>query len=338
VEKLANKKVKLKDIAELTGFAINTVSKALQDKKEISLPTRRLIQETARQIGYIGNSLASSLRSGITKTIAVIVGDISNPHFGIAIKEIETSARAYNYTIFVINTEENEELEERAIRLALSKNVDGILICPTQSSIENIRLIQQFRIPFVLFGRRFQPQEEMDYVICDDIHGGYVATKHLIEKGRSKILFLNAPKRISSAQDRLEGYRKALDDAGLLYDPELVKQIHVTTGSTHRIVAGLVKKELIFDAIFAFSDIVAWEAIHILNRKGYRVPEDISVVGFDNIQARFYFPVLLTTVSDSKGAMSRRAFEILIQKIIEAPSQHYYNEILETHLIIRSST
>ena len=149
------RKVTLKDIARATGHSGNTVSRARRDKDDISPETRRKINQVKREMGYINNTLASSLRRGYTNTLAVILGDISNPHFGIMMSEIEACARNCGYSAFLQSTNEDETLEREAIESALNRSVDGIILCPCQKSEENIRHLQSLGIPFVLIGRRF---------------------------------------------------------------------------------------------------------------------------------------------------------------------------------------
>ena len=332
-----NIKVTLKDIAKETGYTINTISRALKDKEDISEATRKLIKDKANDMGYIRNSIAGSLRSGITKTIAIILGDISNPHFAIIVKEIETSARKHNYNTFIINTDENSELEEEAIHSALGKNVDGIIICPTQKSDDNIKFLKKTGVPFVLIGRYFKDIES-DYVVCNDIEGGYLATKHLIEKGHRKILFLNGPGYISSAFERHEGYKKALSENEIEYDSNLVYEMSITSGESNRVVKKILESGIEFTAVFAFSDMIAWETIYVLNKNGLNVPRDIAIVGFDNIQSKLTFPVPLTTISTSKSKMSRRAVDILLKKINSKEEGNYIKDIIETKVIVRGST
>ena len=146
--------VTLKDIAAKTGYSVNTVSRALRDKDDIAAPTREMIQKTAQEMGHVSNTLAASLRLGYTNTIAVILGDISNPHFSIMMKEIEGYAWKAGYTSILFNTNENEELELAAIQSALNKNVDGIIICPAQKTPYNLTYLKESGVPFVLIGRR----------------------------------------------------------------------------------------------------------------------------------------------------------------------------------------
>jgi len=327
----------LKDIAEQTGYTVNTVSRALKNKEDISAATRELIQQKAQELGYIGNSLASSLRSGLTKTIAVIVADVSNPHFSIAVKEIESVARKQDYTTFILNSYEDQDTEKKAIYSALSKNVDGIIICPAQGSDDNMEFLRRTRTPFVLIGRHMN-SEDMDYVVSNDEKGGYLATSHLLERGHKDILFLNAHHSISSARERLEGYKRAMKEYGVAYNTTLVREVSNISGGSRNELREVIESKIPFTALFAFNDMMAWESIFILNKYNIRVPEDISVVGFDNIQSRMFIPFPLTSVSNAKGKTSRRAFEILMKRIHKQNSDHRFCEVVDTKLVVREST
>ena len=329
-----NKTVTLRDIAEKTGYSINTVSHALKNKTDISKQTRELIQKTAQEMGYIGNASASYMRSGISKTIAIILGDISNPHFSIMVREIENYIRGLGYTPFILNTEENEEIEYQAILSAAQKNVDGIILCPVQKTRNNILFLKKTGIPFVLIGRRFT-ELDTDYVVCDDENGGYIAAQYLLELGHRNILFLNAALHISISTERLRGFHRAFLEKGVPYQPDLVYSGSAQSGGWGEVLASALKKNPSVTAVLAFSDLIAWESVLALNQMGLRVPEDISVMGFDDIQSRFHFPVLLTTVSSSKRTMATAAAELLLQKI---QGEAHEQIILPTKLIVRAST
>ena len=327
--------VTLKDIAAATGFSINTVSHALKDREDISLATRETIKETAKKMGYVGNASARFLRSGVSKLIAIILGDLSNPHFSIMVKEIETYFRREGYVSFVMNTDEKSDVERQAILTAAERNVDGILICPTQNSRENLACLRSTGIPFVLIGRRFL-QEDCSYVVCDDEHGGYIAARHLLRLGHRRILFLNGPASISSARERRDGYLRAHREASVPADPDLLATTPVTLGniSVDGIGEAVLQKKV--TAILAFSDLIAFEAITALKRQGIRVPEEISVVGFDNIQSKYPFPVLLTSVTSSNTTMARRASALLLRLLRDRtlPPEQL---MLTTQLVVRET-
>lgn len=306
--------VTLKDIAAELGYSVNTVSRALRDKDDIAEETREKIKETAMQLGYINNMIASSLRLGYTNTIAVILGDVSNPHFAVMMKEIEEHAREKGYFSFLINTDEDEELEMEAIRSALNKSVDGIILCPTQKSDKNIEFLKTTDIPFVLIGRRME-NIETDYVVCNDELGGYQATKCLLEYGHRDILILHGPEYISSARERLAGYKRAYAEAGVSMNEKLIREVPVTAKGCSQVLERLVEEKQTYSAVFAFSDMVAWETWTYLLEHGKRVPQDCSIIGFDHIQSRLVLPFRLSSVSSYKGEMSIETVNVLVRRM-----------------------
>ena len=329
-------KITLKDIARATGFSVNTVSRALRGKDDISPKTREKIEQARREMGYITNSLASSLRRGYSDTIAVILGDISNPHFSIMMSDIELRARSFGYGAVLLTTNEDEELERNAIQAALNKNVDGIILCPCQKSDENIRYLQSVGVPFVLIGRRFD-SVDTDYVICDDEQGGYLATKELIRSGHRRILMLQGAPYISSARERLAGYIRAHEEAGLPVDRALVCEGSVMGEKGNGHYEQIMSRELGFTAVFAFSDLIAWDFWRFLHSKGYTVPEDFSLVGFDHIQSRLYIPYELCSVCSHKKLMSVETVDVLVRRMRGEAGEEHEHRVIET-AIIRGET
>ncbi len=323
--------VTLKDIAVKTGFSVNTVSRVLRGKPEIADKTRETIVSVAKEMGHVRNMLASSLRSGFSNTIAVILGDVSNPHFAIMMSEIEQHARSKGYTSFLINTGEDEKSELDAIYTALNQSVDGIIICPTQKSMHNIDFLRERQIPFVLIGRR---APNTSYVICNDELGGYQATRYLLDHGHREILHMGGPGYISSAVDRKNGYLRAMKEAGLEARPELMVEVPATaTNDCSETLERLLRNKIQFSAIFAFSDVIAWKCWSCLQRRGLRVPEDISIVGFDYIQSRLELPFPVSSISSHKRHMSTTAVDVLIAAMQSRNAQKYEQIIIDTSLI-----
>ena len=323
--------VTLKDIAEKTGYSVNTVSRALRGKDDISSATQALIRKTAAEMGHISNTIASSLRSGYTNTIAVIIGDVSNLHFATMMKEIEEYARSKGYTTILLNTNEDPEQEMQAIQVALGKGADGILICPTQKSRKSIEYLKTIGKPFVLIGRRYS-DEDVNYVVCDDELGGYQATKYLLERGHRRILMLHGPMYISSAAERLAGYLRAHRELGVRVCPELIQEVPVIANGCSNILSEIRQQGISFSAIFAFSDMLAWDAWSCLHREGYRIPEECSIVGFDNIQAVLPIPFQLSSISSQDQKMSTAAVKILLD-LIQQPSAPPQHAVLPTCIV-----
>lgn len=323
--------VTLKDIANRTGYSVNTISRALRGKDDIAPETREKISNIAKEMGHVRNVLAMSLRVGYTNTIAVILGDVSNPHFAIMMKEIEGHARGYGYTSFLLNTNEDEALEMGAIQSALNRSVDGIIICPTQKSKANIEYLKSTGIPFVLIGRRY-PDIDTDYVICNDELGGYQATSELLAKGHRKILLLHGPQYISSARERLEGYCRAYAEYGLEVDRDLMCEVPVASHDNEERLCRDIVQARDFTAVFAFSDYLAWEVWDCLKQSHRRVPEDCSLIGFDYIQSRLPLPFRLTSVSSHKGRMSTTAVDLLVKRMQEEEEQAARQVVIDTGL------
>lgn len=327
----------MKQIAEKTGYSVNTVSCALRDKPEIPESTRLLIQEKAKNMSYIANSTARALQSGESLTIAIIIGDISNPNLSIIVKELEISARFHGYNAIIINTEEDPDIENLAVLNVLSRNVDGIVMMPCQKEIGIILTLKKAEIPFVLIGRHF-PQIPTDFVTGDDEKGAFLAVSHLIERGHSRILFLNGPAYISNAVMRLKGYQKAFSDKGYPLIDDLVLETDIMVGKTAEVIHKVEEQGIQYTAIFAFSDLIAFEAICTLQEIGKKIPEDISIIGFDNIQSKIPIPFGITSVGASKTKMAQRSIEILLSKMKDQTIEKLTQEFLEPTLIIREST
>ena len=328
------RRVTLRDIAAKTGFSVNTVSHALKDQPDISDKTKQLIRKTAQEMGYIRNSSAVFLRSGVSKSIAIVLGDLSNPLFAIMVKGLEVRLKEKGYVSFVINTEEDKATERMALEMALEKNVDGIILCPSPDGRENVAFLQQQGVPFVLHGRYFRDMDT-SAVLYDDQRCGYLATRHLLQEGHRKILFINAPLSVSSAQERLNGYYEALSEFGA--GQAQVATVTLSPGQRLEQIRHALFEEYDYTAVVAFSDMIALEVISLLQEQQISVPGDISVVGFDNIQSNYLLPTQLTTVSSSKSLMVRKSVELLIDQI----QRHHKDSIrlvLPAEIKIRETT
>jgi len=332
-------KARLKDIAAATGFSVNTVSHALRDMPDISEATKETIRRAARELGYIPNLQASSIKSGKSRMISIILPDIANPHFTIVFREIEEYFRKLGITPFFINTNEDPEEELNAVRLSIGQNVDGVIICPTQGTTESICLLQQSGIPFVLIGRRFGPEVQANYVVCDDTQGAYLATAHLLELGHRKIAYCKTDSHISSDAERFAGYRKALEEGGVAVDGDLILQLTPTAEGQGKAIREFLLARPECTAVLAFSDILAYAVIRELLAAGKRVPEDVSVMGFDNICSDYVLPIGLSSVSVSKKHMAQTACELLYEEIRSGvPSETPREVVLPTRLFLRETT
>ncbi|MBQ8684138.1 MAG: LacI family DNA-binding transcriptional regulator [Clostridia bacterium] len=324
--------VTLRDIAEACHVSINTVSHALSDKADISEETKRRIRKKAKELGYIRNRTATSLRFQSTHTVTLIVSDISNPLFAIMAKKIEQRLSQEGYALFIMNTESNAEAEYAAVVSAIENAADGIIICPNQEDTRAMELMQKRQVPFVLLGRRFI-DSDMDYVIWNDRQGGHQATNHLVGKGHRRILFVGEAPHISSTNERLEGYRLALEEHGLPFDPSLVYTKGVAKEKLEAMLRTQLNQPDPFTAIFAFSDFVACDLLAILYKLNPH--HRIEVVGFDDIMTNIAFPLNISSVHTPKAAMAAALVDSLLDKIRNGDEANPCRIVIDTTLTVR---
>ena len=302
------KKVTLKDIANKLNVTVGTVSHVLNGIDDISVETKMKVLKTAEKMGYVSNNSAVSLRLGKTNTIAVIVPDISNPHIAYQIKLIEDKLRNLNYSVIILNTNEDDSLEYKAITTALSKQVDGVLLCPCQQSSNGVEFLKKIEMPYALIGRYFS-QIDTDYICADDVKGGYLAGKYLIEKGCKNPLYVGSYKYIEVGNNRFEGLKKAYEEAGIIIDEEKYIPISPVSENINELTEDIVKKYN-FDSIVAFSDIIAFEIMPVINKV-----KKVPVVGFDAISSHLYLPFCYASVGMVNKGWADKATEVLLEKI-----------------------
>lgn len=305
------KRVTLQDIARKTGFTVNTVSRALKNKEDISAATAQKIQKAAREMGYVRNIAASSLRSGRTKTIGLILGVMSNPYYAVVVDTIHDVASRLGYTLLTLCSRDSAEQELQAVEAALSRQVDGILLFPSRGAQAALERLRAAGTPYVLMNRQLEEGQD-DCVLCNEEIGGYLAAKHLIESGRRNLGFLCFFDVVYSTEQRMKGFLRACSEAGI---PEGRRHVAVVAERDAVIHTLREWRSQGLDGLFAFCDMEAWNAISCLQSIGLRVPEDVAVVGFDNIQDKIAFPMPLCTVDPSINAMVDSAIGLLRRRI-----------------------
>jgi len=330
--------ITIKDIAKELGVSINTVSRALNDKPDVSEDTRQRILETADRLGYVPNTLARSLVAGETCTIGLICSDLVNPFYARIAQGVEETARADGYTTIIASTNEDDAAERKAVDLMRSKRVDGIVISPTQMNHDHIARLNQEHIPFILVNRHID-EIITDYVINNNQHGAYQSVQHLISLGHRRIAHVTGPLRISSVRERINGYKQALEENGIHYDPTLVIHTDLTLESGYKIVLKLLQAKNRPSAIFAYSDHLSIGAIKAIRELDLIIPGDISLCGYDDIEYAQFLEIPLTTVRQPMYEIGQRAVFYLLEMIRAVdftPGTH--QEILEPELIVREST
>jgi LacI family transcriptional regulator len=332
------KRVTIKDIANVTGFSINTVSRALNSKPEIRTETKEKILETATRLGYRPNRLAQGLRLNKTATIGVIVTDVANPFFSALVKGVAKAARDLGYSIILQDTDEDYAGEEEAIQVMLSEQVDGLLITPVQNRKETIEKLAAARFPFVLLGRYFDDLETA-YVVPNDYQGGFLATEHLLEQGHTRIAMVNGPLHISSARERFQGFSDALAQFTLPIERSLVVTGALTVEDGLDLSRPILKQAPRPSAIVCYSDFVAFGVMQAIREIGLSIPDDIAVIGFDDVRMASCLQVPLTTIRSPKEELGRQAMQVLARRLRgDQDAPVVQQQKLDVELVVRGST
>lgn len=309
---MPNKPVTLREVAEATGFAINTVSRALKNQPVISPATRAIIQKTAREMGYVPNRAATALRSGRSRTIACVVGYLINPFFGMLFEYISNAAAALNYNVMLFSTKDQEESEMKAIRSALAYGVEGVILVPCQRSEATLRFLRECGLPFVLLAREF-PGQQTDCVLCDEEAGGYLAARHMLSAGHKRLLYVCDDGMVYSIDRRRRGFLRAAEEAGLAEESVRMVDSPDTARQAEMIVRA--HREDGFTGMAVFCDMQARHLIAALGRLGLHVPDDMGCIGFDNIDDITPSPLPLCSVGSDYRAMCERAVALLQRRI-----------------------
>ncbi|RLI41315.1 LacI family transcriptional regulator, partial [Candidatus Bathyarchaeota archaeon] len=244
----------------------------------------------------------------------------------------------HELSIILSNTDEDSEKEEEVIQTMLAERVDGLLITPVQTRKDTTAKLKESGVPFVLLGRYFNGLET-DYVVSDDVQGGFLATEHLIRLGHKRIGMINGPLYISSAKERFQGYKKALDHYGIKLDKSIVSTGALTTEDGYKVTKALLVHRTRPTSIFAYSDFVAFGVIRAVHEDGLRIPEDIAVVGYDDVGFSSCLEIPLTTVRIPKEKLGSKAMESLVSKMSSGRKFIGFHKIkLPVELIIRGTT
>ena len=327
------KRATIKDVAALAGVSAATVSRALDDRPEISSETKERVRSACAQLGYVPNAAARGLSGHATHTIGLVLPDISNPYFSGMATAIEETAAAHGCRVFLSNSLRKEDRELRAIENLVARQVDGILVNPVspESQLRHREVLGG--LPCVYLGANHD--ESPSYVMADNETGAYAAARYLIRLGHRDILFLGGRTTSRTREQRIRGFRRALAEAGL-EGRELPAPPNVTLMRqwSYETALELLKGPLP-DAIFAYSDMTALKVLAAAEERGVRIPEDLSMVGYDNIAFGALHRIHLTTVSQHKYQQGQIAVERLLEKI--NGSRAHTEDILEPELIIRST-
>lgn len=329
--------VTIKDIARELKISPSTVSRALNDHPDISPETKKLVNSLAEKWQYVPNPIALSLKGGSTRIIGVVIPEIIHHFFSTVISGIEDYANLKSYNVMICQSNETYEGEVKSIETLVSSHVDGILVSITKltRNMEHFHALRKRGIPTVFFDRICE-ELESDRVIVDDEEGSYKAVKHLILEGRKRIIHLSGPPNLQIAKGRIDGYIRALNEFRIPVNEENIVKCDAKDEADW-IIPSLLKRNPRPDAFFSVNDLTAAQTMKIVKKHGFRVPDDIAIVGFTNGSICDLTDPELTTVDQHGYEMGQEAARLLIDRIKDK-SLPYQTRIIRTELIIRESS
>jgi LacI family transcriptional regulator len=326
----------IQDVAKLAGVSPITVSRVLNNSGYASEETRARVEAAVAELGYVPNTLARGLRSKRTNTLALVMTDITNPYFTLIARGVEDTASNSGYTVIFCNTDESETEEEKYLRILVQKQVDGILLVPACSNPQSLKFMRSNEIPFVLIDRRV-PGTPSDLVRSDSEQGAYNLTRHLIEWGHKRIVTITGPREVSTSQDRASGYQRAMKEAGLA-DSIQVYYGSFTQDSGYEFTSQALALRLRPTAIFGGNNFISIGIFKALRDASLSVPEDMSVVGFDDLPASLLINPFLTVAAQPAYQMGCQATELLLKRIAGQLPEASQEIVLPTELILRRSS
>jgi DNA-binding LacI/PurR family transcriptional regulator len=331
---------RLKDVAAVAGVSVRTVSNVVSGSAAVAEETRARVQAALDELGYRPNLAARNLRAGRTGLIGLAIPELHSPYFAELAGLLVDTARQRSWTVVIDQTFGDPEAERRLLENGDGRLVDGLIISPWSVSPEELA-VRARDVPVVLLGEQ-DPNGAADRVAVDNVLAADQATTHLIATGRRRIaaIGLQPQLRNGTARRRLEGYHNALRRVGLTPDPALEKAVtalHRRDGA--EAMADLLRSDARPDAVFAFSDELALGALHMAWEHGLRVPDDLAVVGFDDIEDARYSNPPLTTVVPDKRQIAERALQCLADRVY-SPAAHVppLDVVVPHRLEIRAST
>ncbi len=332
--------VSIADIARAAGVSHTTVSRALHESPLISEATRRRIQLLASEMGYTPNAIAQSLQTRQTRTIGLVVTSIADPFFSDIVKGIEEVTRVAGFSVFLSASHNDSDQEIAAIDTFYRRRVDGILIASSRTTNYQQHL-DHIQVPTVLINSQAEAQTKLLHWVCiDDCKGAQLAVEHLLQLGHRSIGYLGVSSRPRSNQQRLVGYQNALEAYGVAYDAakvviaagdEISLEDDVITGQT--LLPLLLNAGV--TAVFCYNDMIAIGVLTACREKGIAAPQQLSIIGFDDINITSYVRPPLTTIHQPRIQLGRLATHVILDLLNDRPGQ---NHLLLPTLVLRSST
>ncbi|SFG43232.1 LacI family DNA-binding transcriptional regulator [Oribacterium sp. WCC10] len=329
----------IEEIAEICGVSKATVSRVINNNpKGVGEKTRAMVMETIEKLNYRPNTLARSIATSRSGMIGLVVPDVANFFYPKVIRGVTDYYMTQNgYTVLLGNSDYHPETEAAQLMRMVDKRVDGIILCSGVSNIKFLRDFRKYNIPLALMGRSFDSSLSDVSITGDNEIGGYKSAKFLLDGGNQRIAYVEGHTDISGSIQRLKGYKRALKEAEIPFDDALTLHGDYTIDYGKSAADELLDSKVNFDAVMTGSDLIAIGMVAEFERRGVRIPEDIEVIGYDNIELSKVFNPALTTMSKPHYDMAQH-ISAQILNVIEGRRVMLPHMVVEPTLVIRETT
>lgn len=327
--------VTIEDVAKLAGVSNSTVSRVLNDREYVKESTRKKVFDAVSELGYKPSRIARSLRANSSKIIGLIISDIQNPFFTSLVRAVEDIAYTNNYSLILCNTDEDPEKEKLYVELMLSERVSGVIITPTREHDCPLRKLLEMNVATVCVDRQVLDCET-DSVLSDNAKSSFKLIEHLIQNGHKRIGALFGPSNITTFRKRLQGYKEAHEEYGLAIDKDLIQQGIPKEQEGYELANRILDLDDPPTAMIAGNNLMALGALHAIKDRQWSIPEDISLVSFDDREWAQLISPTITVASQPTYEMGRLAAEQVMRRLEDSdePFQHI---VLESEIILRES-
>ncbi len=338
---MKKKPVTLKTIAKELDLSVTAVSRALRDGDNISEETKNRVKQAVERLNYQPNLIAKSLRINKTKTIGLVISDSSLSFFASLIEGVEKKAKEKGYNIILSNANCDVKNEMEAVQLLAGKRVDGILLAASMLTSKKYKsFLDAIGIPYIYLVRKPE-YEKADYIINDNYYGVYEIINYLIKTGSSRIHFINVSNEITTSKYREKGYEEALKNAGIPYNPDLIHNVPPTIEGGYSAMESILKHDKHVNTVYCGCDMIAIGVMEKILENGLRIPDDIRVASYDDIEFAAYLRVPLTTVRQPRRKIGELGAKMLTEKIESSINESGHDTIhivLKPEIVIRRST
>jgi DNA-binding LacI/PurR family transcriptional regulator len=329
--------VGLKDVARVAGVSVSTVSRVLTGSPLVNDETRARVKRAMEELDYRPNRVARRLRRDTARAslIGLIVPDIQNPFFAELVRGVESIAQKHGYMVFLGNSDEDGANEKRYVDLMRAESVDGLILPPSSDIAQTVSGLARAGLPVVCVDRRL-PKVALDTVIADNVHGAQEAVEHLLRIGHRRIGFVGGRPQLSTTQERLQGYRLALEEHGVAFDAALVREGDSRQSGGRHMARELLTLSEPPTALLVGNNLMTLGALETIHAMGLRIPDDVAIVGYDDMPWALALNPPLTAVRQPSYEIGRRGAELLLQRI-DDPKRSTSLVVLQPELVVRES-